>query len=251
MSNTLKTVADDDRIWRNVLFNTYPSCQKYITRNFRWVFIKVTKYNADQRLEHSLKQSCFTHKIVIGGAGGVGCTAIIKHFVENIFPIEYDPTIEDAYRKHIMLDGFKTELDLLDTAGQEEYRALRDQYMRYYTGFIVVYAVCSRSSFDDVTEWVEQVRRVKDTKDVPIIIAANKIDLAREVTRQEGEQLAADLGVDYFELTATNRDACEELYYRAARLTRDSASEVRELWESLERGIVPKKIQSKKKCFVM
>ncbi len=69
-------------------------------------------------------------------------------------------------------------LDILDTAGQEEYSAMRDQYMQGGEGFIVVYAINSRDAFDEVTTFRDQILRVKDADKVPMVICGNKCDLA-------------------------------------------------------------------------
>ena len=63
-------------------------------------------------------------------AGGVGKSALTIQLIQNHFVDEYDPTIEDSYRKQVVIDGETCLLDILDTAGQEEYSAMRDQYMR-------------------------------------------------------------------------------------------------------------------------
>lgn len=82
--------------------------------------------------------------------------------------------------------------DILDTAGQEEYSAMRDQYMRTGQGFVMVYSITSRSSFDEINAFREQILRVKDKDTVPMVLAGNKCDLAteRQVTTNEGQELA-------------------------------------------------------------
>lgn len=70
------------------------------------------------------------YKLVVVGAGGVGKSALTIQLIQNHFVDEYDPTIEDSYRKQVVIDGETCLLDILDTAGQEEYSAMRDQYMR-------------------------------------------------------------------------------------------------------------------------
>jgi GTPase KRas protein len=70
---------------------------------------------------------------------------------------EYDPTIEDSYRKQVVVDGETCLLDILDTAGQEEYSAMRDQYMRTGEGFLLVFAVNNSKSFEDIKQYREQV----------------------------------------------------------------------------------------------
>ena len=72
--------------------------------------------------------------------------------IQNHFVDEYDPTIEDSYRKQVVIDGETCLLDILDTAGQEEYSAMRDQYMRTGEGFLIVFAVNNAKSFEDITQ---------------------------------------------------------------------------------------------------
>lgn len=74
---------------------------------------------------------------------------------------EYDPTIEDSYRKNCIIDGEPALLDVLDTAGQEEYSAMREQYMRTGEGFLLVYSVTSRSSFEELTTFYQQIPELK------------------------------------------------------------------------------------------
>merc|ERR1711991_711156 len=76
------------------------------------------------------------YKVCILGDGGVGKSALTIQFVQNHFIEEYDPTIEDSYRKQVTIDHETCLLDILDTAGQEEYSAMRDQYMRTGEGFL-------------------------------------------------------------------------------------------------------------------
>lgn len=62
------------------------------------------------------------YKLVVVGGGGVGKSALTIQFVQSHFVDEYDPTIEDSYRKQFVVDEEVALLDVLDTAGQEEYR---------------------------------------------------------------------------------------------------------------------------------
>ena len=77
-------------------------------------------------------------------------------------------------------------LDVLDTAGQEEYSAMREQYMRTGEGFLLVYSINSRQSFEEILTFQQQILRVKDRDSFPIIIVGNKCDLEdeREVSTQ-------------------------------------------------------------------
>ncbi|KAG1318751.1 hypothetical protein G6F62_012187 [Rhizopus arrhizus] len=113
------------------------------------------------------------YKIVIVGGGGVGKSALTIQFIQSHFVDEYDPTIEDSYRKQCVIDEETALLDVLDTAGQEEYSAMREQYMRNGEGFILVYSITSRLSFEEVNTFYQQIRRVKDRDFFPMILVAN------------------------------------------------------------------------------
>ena len=73
------------------------------------------------------KHQMTEYKLVIVGGGGVGKSALTIQLIQNHFIDEYDPTIEDSYRKQVTIDDETCLLDILDTAGQEEYSAMRDQ----------------------------------------------------------------------------------------------------------------------------
>jgi Ras-related protein M-Ras len=88
-----------------------------------------------------------TYKLVVVGEGGVGKSALTIQFFQKMFVEDYDPTIEDSYIQHVEVDRQVCVLDVLDTAGQEEFSALREQYMRKGDGFLIVYSVIDPNSF--------------------------------------------------------------------------------------------------------
>lgn len=110
-------------------------------------------------------------------------------------------------------------MEILDTAGQEEYSAMRDSYMRSGEGFVVVYSTTSRSSFEEVLSFREQILRVKDKDQVPMILVGNKCDLIseRQVTTHEGALLAKSFGCPFFEASAKTRINIEESFFQLVR----------------------------------
>eukprot|EP00727_Mastigamoeba_balamuthi_P006426 m51a1_g2403 putative ras gtpase (199) ;mRNA; f:766910-768049 len=159
------------------------------------------------------------YKVVVVGDGGVGKTAITIQLVHNHFLQDYDPTIESSYKKMLSLDGDAVALDILDTAGQEEYRAMRDQHYRTGHGFIFVYAVNDRASFVTIPQQRAAVLRVHNSDEFPMVFVANKIDLVeeRDVTHAEGQQLARSFGVPYVEVSAKTRTNIEECFSSLVR----------------------------------
>lgn len=150
---------------------------------------------------------------------------------------------QDSYRKQVVIDGETCLLDILDTAGQEEYSAMRDQYMRTGEGFLCVFAINNTKSFEDIHQYRraapalgvpvlsslrppsgpprprglppagshppprrEQIKRVKDSDDVPMVLVGNKCDLAaRTVESRQAQDLARSYGIPYIETSAKTR----------------------------------------------
>jgi len=167
---------------------------------------------------------CREYKIVLTGGGGVGKSALTIQFIQNQFVDEYDPTIEDSYRKQVHIANETCILDILDTAGQEEYSAMRDQYMRSGQGFLCVYAITSRASFEEVVVLREQLLRIKDYDNVPMIIIGNKCDLedSRQVTYNEGSSLAKSFGCPFFEASAKERINVEESFFELVKIIKQA-----------------------------
>ncbi|XP_068027030.1 GTPase HRas-like, partial [Melanerpes formicivorus] len=125
---------------------------------------------------------------------------------------------QDSYRKQVVIDGETCLLDILDTAGQEEYSAMRDQYMRTGEGFLCVFAINNTKSFEDIHQYREQIKRVKDSDDVPMVLVGNKCDLpARTVETRQAQDLARSYGIPYIETSAKTRQGVEDAFYTLVR----------------------------------
>ncbi|CAM0136252.1 Ras GTPase [Umbelopsis sp. WA50703] len=159
------------------------------------------------------------YKVVVVGGGGVGKSALTIQFIQSHFVDEYDPTIEDSYRKQCVIDHETALLDVLDTAGQEEYSAMREQYMRNGEGFLLVYSITSRMSFEEINTFYQQIRRVKDRDFFPMVLIANKCDLEhdRQVSSHEGRDLAKSFGCTFIETSAKQRINVDEAFYHVVR----------------------------------
>jgi len=158
-------------------------------------------------------------KIVVLGSGGVGKSAITVQFVQGIFVEKYDPTIEDSYRKPLEVDGEEYMLEILDTAGTEQFTAMRDLYMKNGQGFAVIYSVVSRSSFTEIPELHEQILRVKDCDIVPMVLVGNKCDLKEQrlVSRDEGQALAQQFNSVFLEASAKEKINVENVFVELVR----------------------------------
>lgn len=164
-------------------------------------------------------------KLVMLGSGGVGKSAITMQFIQGTFVNDYDPTIENSYRKQCAVDDEVAMLDVLDTAGQEEYAAMRDSQIRSGMGFLCVYSITPRESLGEVRDFHDRVLQVKDKDSYPFILLGNKCDLMHErmVSREDGEQLAKEFGSPFLECSAKTKVNIDEGFYECVRLVRKAA----------------------------
>lgn len=161
------------------------------------------------------------YRIVVVGAGGVGKSALTVRFIQGNFVEKYDPTIEDSYRKLVEVDGTACMLDIMDTAGQEEYSALRDQYMKTGQGFVLAYSITTTTSFEAATKLRTQILRIKeDNQDIPIMLVGNKLDLEdeRQVTTEMGRNLAAKFSCGFLEASAKTNTNVKEIFFELVRM---------------------------------
>mmetsp|Transcript_110483 Transcript_110483/g.155052 ORF Transcript_110483/g.155052 Transcript_110483/m.155052 type:complete len:197 (-) Transcript_110483:58-648(-) len=164
------------------------------------------------------------YKLVVVGGGGVGKSALTIQFIQAHFVDEYDPTIEDSYRKQCVIDEEVALLDILDTAGQEEYSAMREQYMRTGEGFLLVYSIIDRNSFDEIKGFHQQILRVKDAETFPMILVGNKEDLAdqREITEAERTAIGKSLKIKTLETSAKTGASVDTCFFELVREIRRS-----------------------------
>ncbi|KAG9079562.1 Ras GTPase ras2 [Ceratobasidium sp. 370] len=160
-------------------------------------------------------------RITMLGDGGVGKTALAVQ--------TYDPTIEDAFRHSVVVDDEMTYLEIVDTAGQEEYATLRDQWIREGEGFILVYSIASRRSYDRIKTFQDSIVRVKRGARPVFMLVGNKDDKQneREVSREEAAALSRQWGCPFLETSAKTAHNVERMFndtVRTLRAARDGDS---------------------------
>ena len=130
--------------------------------------------------------------------------------------MKFDPTIEDFYTIDVVVNDQQCTLEILDTAGVDEYSHLRDGWIRANEGFILVYSISSRLSFAGIQGLYDQIQQIKKlthphVSQVPIILVGNKVDIAkRKVSLLEGEDMARKLGCAFLEASAKDGGNFEE-----------------------------------------
>jgi len=149
------------------------------------------------------------YKVVVLGSGGVGKSALTVQFVSGTFVEKYDPTIEDFYRKEIDVDNSPAVLEILDTAGTEQFASMRDLYIKNGQGFMLVYSIINAQTFIDVQPLRDQIFRVKGAK--------ADMESERAVPTRDGENLASEWNCPFFETSAKTRFNVHEMFTEIVR----------------------------------
>jgi GTPase KRas protein len=159
-----------------------------------------------------------SYLLYVMGAGGVGKSCLTIQFIQGRFSQQYDPTIENSYSKLIEIDGHEVKLNILDTAGQEDFASLREAYMRQGQGFLLVFSLLDSNSFDEIDGFVNQIREICENKSVPIVLCGNKSDLEGwEVTEEDLKTYSKSIGVKYFITSAKLAKGVKESFLHLAK----------------------------------
>ena len=149
------------------------------------------------------KVSASVIKIGLLGDSTVGKTAICNSFMNIEFNPDTLTTIghDKLEKKYKFQDGKEMKVIILDTAGQERFKAIATKTLKAVLGVIVVFDVTIRKTFENVNEWLEKIK--EDLSDPNIVIFGNKIDKeGREISPEEAEKFAKSLNLKYFETSA-------------------------------------------------
>ncbi|KAH3688895.1 hypothetical protein WICPIJ_000115 [Wickerhamomyces pijperi] len=142
-----------------------------------------------------------TRKLSIVGARGVGKSTLVVQYVDNYFVESYYPTIQNQFTKFVKFRNNTYEVEILDTAGQDEFTIVQSGPIVH--GYILVFSLNSRSSFDLMPIIRDKILDSTGKDDIPMVLVGNKLDLERKVSKEEGLALAKEFGnIPYVEVSA-------------------------------------------------
>ncbi|EFI27889.1 rap 1A [Coprinopsis cinerea okayama7 len=153
--------------------------------------------------------------VVVLGAGGVGKSALTVRFIRDVFVENYDPTIEEEYRRTVTVDGQLSALEVLDTAGAEQFTSLNEVYIKSGQGFVLVFSLTQEATLKEVDNLRKQIYRIKggDTT-IPIVVVGTKLDLVneREVPRATIQSLSNRWDLPFFETSSKKNWHVNEVF---------------------------------------
>jgi len=164
-------------------------------------------------------------KIAVLGPGGVGKSCLTIRYTKSTFVESYDPTIEDAFRHQTVIDDRVVVMEILDTAGQEEFKCLSPSWVEGKDGFLLVFNICDPSSFQACTLYYKMIVKEAEQKQTgrpPIILIGNKSDLPekRKTTTVQGQERATSWTAQYIETSARTGSNVDKAFEDLIRLIR-------------------------------
>ncbi|CAG9322538.1 unnamed protein product [Blepharisma stoltei] len=162
-------------------------------------------------------------KVAVLGAAGVGKSSLCLQFSRNRFPENYEPTVEDYYRKQMAVDGDAIMFYLIDTAGQDASVGNLNSLIQQAIGFIIVYDITNRQTLQDAKQMRDRILHVKDTSHIPLVLVGNKSDVEnkREVTAETAKKLAEEWNCQSLEVSAKTRENLETAFIECARKVKE------------------------------
>ena len=186
------------------------------------------------------------YKILLLGDSSVGKTCFLMRYTDNTYQEIHMSTIgiDNKFKDVELEDGKKVKIQIWDTAGQDRFRSITRNYYKGANGIVLIFDVTNKKSYENVKNWVKQIKEEVSSR-VTIILVANKIDDVnhRIVTKEEGEKIANECGLMFFECSAKTGENIEHAFNELVKKTVDNYSKVGQGGEKLK-----KKKNSKKGC---
>lgn len=157
-------------------------------------------------------------KVAIVGASAVGKSTVTVQFTEKRFVDAYYPTIENQFSHKITYNGVEYTTEIIDTAGQDEFSIMSQKVLIGIHGYMLVYSIGSRVSFDLIPIIRDKILNATGTDAMPMILVGNKSDLTdsqqsqRQVSFEEGEKLAKSLKMPFIETSAKTNVNVEKAF---------------------------------------
>jgi len=148
------------------------------------------------------------------GSRAVGKSTVTVRFVEDHFVEAYNPTIENTFHKVIKFRGEDFTTEIVDTAGQDEYSIFQRQYAVGFHGYVLVYSVTSKASFEHVKSINDKILDSLGTDYCPRVLVGNKTDLMydRMVSIAEGKALAEKWNCAFVETSAKQNENIAQVF---------------------------------------
>ncbi|CAF0775835.1 unnamed protein product [Didymodactylos carnosus] len=171
------------------------------------------------------------YRLVVMGASRTGKSSIIRMFLNGKCPETYRETVEDLYYREYTVEDKTIKVDILDTAGNMEFPAMRRLSIATSHAFILVYSVDNLSSFEEIRHIIEQIKEQRSTnyQEIPIVVVGNKTDRTdkRQIEEEQVRDMLQELGplhCRFAECSALDRPSIIDIFLKLLSLVQLSAA---------------------------
>ena len=154
-------------------------------------------------------------KIVILGKSLVGKSALTYRFICDKFPTEHDTTVEDQYKVSLTIEDIKCDLEILDTAGQDDYQTMLDTWIEFGNCFLLVYSIDDLESYKSLKTKLDRISQIKNNDKYSVVLVGNKCDLSeseRKVKKEDADSFAKSNNIVFLEASALKKINVKEAF---------------------------------------
>ena len=160
-------------------------------------------------------------RICVLGKTMVGKTCLINRFLNGKYQVEHDRTIEEQYSKYLKIKNEDCMFEITDTGGLDEYLSSLDIWINNSDGFLLVYSINDKDSFDGIKMRYENILKYKKSKKFCALVVGNKTDLEdgeqkeeRKVNKEEVDKFCEENNLECFEVSAKNNDNINQIFQK-------------------------------------
>ena len=199
-------------------------------------------------MSHKIRRTKFN--VIILGDGQVGKSSMIRCLLGREFEdVGLSTTGIDFFNDKATFDGKVYTFKIFDTAGQERYKSISRQQIKLGDGFMVVYSVDLQDTFHQIRQWIDTIEEEVDITSKPVLLVANKVDLERKISHNDGYEFASTRNIKYIETSAKTgfniKEAFNKLYTEIYNLKKD---DIKTTEESIKLKMLSKNKNKKKYC---
>jgi Rab family protein len=198
------------------------------------------------------------YKIILIGDTNVGKTSIISKFLTGVFPLSSNaiPTIAAEFATKIIQikEGGYIKAQIWDTAGQERYKSITYHHYRKSAGGLIVYDITKRSSFENISSWLNDLKQLAD-KECVIALIGNKLDIVqtderkREVTKEEAQSFAYLNHLLFYETSAYNDENINDIFEEILQTIYNERRKIYSINRDNGDGKIKLNIKEQKYCY--
>lgn len=151
-------------------------------------------------------------KLLLVGDSAVGKTCLVERFCDDKFDSFSMMTVGVDFKiKIVNVDGFKSKLQIWDSAGPERFRSISSSYIRGSHGVIIVCDITNKESFDSIDFWINCIN--SQSSKIGVVLVGNKYDYEqRQISKNEAKEIALKYGLHYFEASAKTGKGVDEVF---------------------------------------